>query len=63
MVELSNDNDTFTSNFRQIPLSCRGHTRPVVDLAFSDVTDCGYFLISACKGEQFVMLTYCISVI
>ncbi|XP_002155180.4 serine-threonine kinase receptor-associated protein [Hydra vulgaris] len=37
---------------KQIPLTCPGHTRPVVDLAFSDVTDYGYFLISACKDGK-----------
>lgn len=36
---------------RQTPLTCSGHTRPVVDLAFSGITPFGYFLISACKGE------------
>lgn len=36
---------------RQIPLTCSGHTRPVVHLSFSDITPYGYFLISACKGE------------
>lgn len=36
---------------RQTPLTCSGHTRPVVDLAFSGITPYGYFLISACKGE------------
>lgn len=35
---------------RQTPLTCSGHTRPVVDLAFSGITPYGYFLISACKG-------------
>lgn len=39
------------ANLRQTPLTCSGHTRPVVHLDFSDVTDCGYFLISACKGK------------
>lgn len=38
-----------STNLRQIPLTCSGHTRPVVHLDFSDVTECGYFLISACK--------------
>lgn len=38
------------ANLRQVPLTCSGHTRPVVHLDFSDITDCGYFLISACKG-------------
>lgn len=41
---------------RQTPLTCSGHTRPVVDLAFSGITPYGYFLISACKGEQTVHL-------
>lgn len=36
---------------RQTPLTCSGHTRPVVDLAFSRITPYGYFLISACKGK------------
>lgn len=36
---------------RQIPLTCSGHTRPVVHLSFSDITPYGYFLISACKGK------------
>ena len=35
---------------KPIPLTCAGHTRPVVDLAFSGSTDDGYFMISACKG-------------
>lgn len=35
---------------RQIPLTCAGHTRPVVQLQFSRVLDDGnYLLISACK--------------
>uniref|UniRef100_A0A1B6E8F8 Serine-threonine kinase receptor-associated protein n=1 Tax=Clastoptera arizonana TaxID=38151 RepID=A0A1B6E8F8_9HEMI len=40
------------SSLRQTPLTCSGHTRPVVNLAFSDITDCGYFLISACKDGK-----------
>ena len=37
---------------KQLPLSCPGHTRPVVHLAFSNVTASGgYFLITACKGD------------
>ena len=40
---------------RQTPLTCSGHTRPVVFLAFSelnptDVAD--YYCISACKGRH-----------
>lgn len=37
---------------KQAPLTCPGHTRPVVDLAFSDITDHGFFLISACKDGK-----------
>lgn len=39
------------STFKQVPLTCGGHTRPVVHLDFSDITTDGYFLISACKGK------------
>lgn len=38
---------------KQIPLTCPGHTRPVVDLAFSEaIEDQSYFLISACKDSK-----------
>ena len=45
---------------KQLPLTCPGHTRPVVHLAFSNITASGgYFLITACKGDvqyvKFVM--------
>lgn len=40
------------ANLRQTPLTCSGHTRPVVHLDFSSVTDSGYFLISACKDGK-----------
>ncbi|GCC33292.1 hypothetical protein chiPu_0011761 [Chiloscyllium punctatum] len=40
---------------RQTPLTCSGHTRPVVDLAFSGITPYGYFLISACKDGKPMM--------
>lgn len=40
------------ANLRQTPLTCSGHTRPVVYLDFSAVTDSGYYLISACKGKK-----------
>lgn len=40
------------ANLRQTPLTCSGHTRPVVHLDFSAVTECGYFLISACKDGK-----------
>jgi len=38
------------STMRQTPLTCSGHTRPVVHLSFSEITEHGYFMISACKG-------------
>jgi len=37
---------------RQTPLTCSGHTRPVVDLQFSSITPDGFFLISACKDGK-----------
>lgn len=40
------------ANLKQIPLTCGGHTRPVVHLDFSDVTKEGYYLISACKDGK-----------
>ncbi|CAF0740896.1 unnamed protein product [Brachionus calyciflorus] len=36
-------------NLRQIPITCSGHTRPVVDLRFSEITPYSYYIISACK--------------
>lgn len=39
-------------SLKQTPLTCHGHTRPVVYLSFSDITDTGYYLISACKGKS-----------
>lgn len=40
------------SAMRQTPLTCSGHTRPVVHLSFSDITEYGYFMISACKDGK-----------
>lgn len=37
---------------RQTPLTCTGHTRPVVDLGFSGAAEDGYFLLSACKDGK-----------
>lgn len=38
---------------KQLPLTCPGHTRPVVHLAFSNITASGgYFLITACKDGK-----------
>lgn len=41
-----------TNSTRAFPLTCAGHTRPVVDIHFSPITSDGkYYLISACKGK------------
>ena len=52
---INNKNKTKTiemSSLRQTPLTCSGHTRPVVFLAFSSINEEGhYFSISACKGR------------
>ncbi|OWF45871.1 serine-threonine kinase receptor-associated protein-like [Mizuhopecten yessoensis] len=40
------------TGMRQTPLTCSGHTRPVTDLAFSESTHFGYFLVSACKDGK-----------
>lgn len=40
------------TTLRQTPLTCSGHTRPVVHLAFSKLCSDGYFLISACKDGK-----------
>lgn len=42
---------------RQLPLTCSGHARPVVNLYFSDVTSDGlYYMLSASKGKSFCLL-------
>lgn len=52
-----NNNGTGTS--RIIPLTCSGHTRPVVDIQFSDTTPQGkFYLISACKGMMCIKLRF-----
>ena len=58
-----------TSNLRQTPLTCSGHTRPVVFLAFSEFNSndaANYYCISACKGKflisnnkQLIREVYC----
>ena len=41
------------SSLRQTPLTCSGHTRPVVFLAFSKINAEGqYYSISACKDGE-----------
>ena len=45
------------SSLRQTPLTCSGHTRPVVFLAFSEVNNDGiYFSISACKDGNRIFI-------
>jgi len=41
-----------SNGMKQTPLTCHGHTRPVVHLNFSGITPNGYFLISACKDGK-----------
>ena len=38
-----------------VPLVCHGHSRPVVDLFYSPVTPDGFFLISASKGNYYLV--------
>ena len=41
------------TSLRQTPLTCSGHTRPVVFLAFSEINSDGiYYSISACKDGK-----------
>jgi serine-threonine kinase receptor-associated protein len=35
-------------SIRQVPLICSGHSRPVPDLAYSPITEDGFYIISAC---------------
>lgn len=50
---------TQPNNNRIIPLTCSGHTRPVVDLQFSPMQSDGkYYLISACKGKYTISATW-----
>lgn len=41
-----------STTLRQIPITCNGHTRPVVDLRYSEITPYSYFIISACKDGK-----------
>jgi hypothetical protein len=34
------------------PLVCHGHSRPIVNLEYSQITDDGVFLISSSKGAK-----------
>lgn len=37
---------------QQVPLVCHGHSRPIVDISYSPVTEDGYFLMSASKDGK-----------
>ncbi|KAI9140679.1 WD40-repeat-containing domain protein [Paraphysoderma sedebokerense] len=41
-----------SSTSKQHPLTCSGHTRPVVDIQFSNIIDDEYYLVSACKDGK-----------
>ena len=47
-----------TNPSRVIPLTCSGHTRPVVHLQFSPISDGTYYLISACKGITLLVFSF-----
>ena len=52
---MSSSNANSLTALRQTPLTCSGHTRPVVFLAFSDYNEedsASYYMISACKGNS-----------
>ncbi|CAM6097618.1 unnamed protein product [Calypogeia fissa] len=36
----------------QVPLVCHGHSRPIVDLSYSPITQDGFFLVSASKDGK-----------
>ena len=38
------------------PLVCHGHSRPIVNLEYSQITDDGVFLISSSKGAPHVVI-------
>ncbi|PAA47305.1 hypothetical protein BOX15_Mlig009827g3 [Macrostomum lignano] len=44
------------SQIKQLAITCSVHTRPVVSLRFSDVSDLGYFLVTASKDGQSQLL-------
>lgn len=42
-------------SLKQSPLSCPGHTRPVVDIHFSDETDCGSLFVTVSKDGRAIL--------
>ena len=58
---MSSSNANNLTALRQTPLTCSGHTRPVVFLAFSDYNEedaANYYMISACKGKVRLDINY-----
>lgn len=49
IFSINSNND---SSLKQVPLTCNGHTRPIVYLHFSTITENGFYLISASKDGQ-----------
>ncbi len=41
-----------------VPLICSGHSRPVPDLSYSQITADGFFLVSACLGTVNMQPTF-----
>mmetsp|Transcript_39206 Transcript_39206/g.54429 ORF Transcript_39206/g.54429 Transcript_39206/m.54429 type:complete len:332 (+) Transcript_39206:402-1397(+) len=41
-----------TRRAQQVPLVCHGHSRPIVEVSYSPVTEDGYFLMSASKDGK-----------
>ncbi|CAH8436715.1 unnamed protein product [Dicrocoelium dendriticum] len=46
---------TVSPSIKQAPISCPGHSRPVVDLYFSAESDCGSLFISAAKDGRAIL--------
>lgn len=38
------------SSLKQVSITCNGHTRPIVHLHFSPITENGFYLVSGSKG-------------
>lgn len=48
-MDIFNVNNS-SNTLKQTPLTCNGHTRPIVHLHFSKQTKSGFYLVSASKG-------------
>ncbi|KAI3384584.1 hypothetical protein SNEBB_000069 [Seison nebaliae] len=49
LIESEEDSNKTIDGFKQKPILCRGHTRPIVDLKYSEANEDGIFLFSASK--------------